>query len=154
MGTSELVAAIWKVTAEGGSAMRLTREGRYDPQESPDGTRVFYVVAHHEGEKLSQEIWSVPVNGGDERFETSMATNASWAPTRDGIYFLDGVDVGLRRGRLRFFDFATHHLKTLAELELGATFPGDMSVSRDGRTIFYSEIDNRAADIMLVEGFR
>jgi len=29
-----------------------------------------------------------------------------------------------------------------------------MSISRDGRTIFYAEIDNRAADIMLVEGFR
>jgi Tol biopolymer transport system component len=154
LGTSELATAIWKMPAEGGSAVRLTREGRYDPQESPDGARIFYVVAHHNGAKLSEEIWSMPVNGGDERRETPMVTNASWAPAQRGIYFLDGVDVGLRRGRLRFFDFATQHLETLVELEPGAVFPGDMSISRDGRTIFYAEIDNRAADIMLVEGFR
>ena len=36
--------AIWKVPAEGGTAVRLTKEGRYDPQESADGTRLFYVV--------------------------------------------------------------------------------------------------------------
>ena len=80
---------------------------------------------------------------------------ASWAPARSGIYFLDGVDSsGGNRGRLRFFDFASRHLQKLAELEPGAVFPGDMGVSPDGRAIFYSEIDQRSADIMLVEGFR
>jgi Tol biopolymer transport system component len=148
-------AAIWKVPAEGGTAVRLTKEGRYDPQESVDGTRVFYVVADHEGANVTAQIWSVPSNGGDERRETVMTTNASWAPAQGGIYFLDGIDSnGGSRGRLRFFDFASRHLLMLAELEPGAVFPGDMSVSRDGRTIFYSEIDQRLADIMLVEGFR
>jgi Tol biopolymer transport system component/DNA-binding winged helix-turn-helix (wHTH) protein len=152
--TSQEPAAIWKLPADGGAAIRLTKEGRYDPQESPDGTRIFYVVADHEGGKLTEEIWSVPADGGDERLETPMTTNASWTPAERGLYFLDGVDVGLRRGRLRFFDFATRHFQNVAELEPGVTFPGDMSVSRDGKTIFYSEIDNAVADIILVEGFR
>ena len=153
-GNSQEPAAIWKVPVEGGAAMRLTKEGRYDPQESMDGTRVFYVVADRQGMERSDQIWSVPADGGDERLETPMATNASWAPAQHGIYFLDGVDVGLPRGRLRFFDFTTKRLQTLAELHSGVVFPEDMSVSRDGRTIFYSQMDLPAADINLVEGFR
>ena len=56
--------------------------------------------------------------------------------------------------RLRFFDFTTKRLQTLAELHSGVLFPEDMSVSRDGLTIFYSEMDVPPADIILVEGFR
>jgi hypothetical protein len=139
---------VWKVAAEGGSAVRLTKKGRYDPQESADGTRVFYVVGDH-------EIWSVPTGGGDERRETIMTTNASWAPAQGGIYFLNNRFLNNResRARLTFFDFATRHVQKVAELEAGF-FPGNISVSRDGRTIFCSEIKEIFADIMLVEGFR
>jgi Tol biopolymer transport system component len=144
--------AVWKVPVEGGDPVRLTKDGRVDPQESTDGKRVFYVVPKRA--EQSEEVWSVSVDGGDERLETRMTVNASWAPSQSGIYFLDGSDVGLGRGRLRFFDFTTRRFQNLAELEPGAVFPGDISVSRDGRTIFYSEIDQRVGDIMLVEGFR
>ncbi len=132
---------VWKVAAEGGTAVRLTKKGRYDPQESTDGTRVFYEVGDH-------EIWSVPTSGSNERRETVMPTNSTWALAQDGIYFLDKVG-----GRLTFFDFATRHVQKVAELEPGF-FLGNMSVSRDGRTIFYSETKEIFADIMLVEGFR
>jgi dipeptidyl aminopeptidase/acylaminoacyl peptidase len=40
-GASQEPAAIWKLPVEGGTAIRLTKEGRYDPMESVDGTRVF-----------------------------------------------------------------------------------------------------------------
>jgi Tol biopolymer transport system component/DNA-binding winged helix-turn-helix (wHTH) protein len=144
--------AIWKVPAEGGAAVQLTKEGRFDPMESVDGTRVFYVVDLYEGRKLTNQIWSVPADGGEERYETAMTTNASWGPARDGIYFIDDAVTG-SPGRLTFYDFATRHSHKVAELPR-AGFPGDLSVSRDGRIIFYAQTDEFAADIMLVEGFR
>jgi Tol biopolymer transport system component/DNA-binding winged helix-turn-helix (wHTH) protein len=132
---------VWKVPAEGGTAVRLTKKGSYSPQESADGTRVFYVAG-------GDEIWSVPTEGGDERHETVMTTTASWALVERGIYFLDG-----NGGRLTFFDFATRQVQEVAKLDSGF-FQGNVSVSRDGRTIFYSETKEGFADIMLVEGFR
>jgi Tol biopolymer transport system component/DNA-binding winged helix-turn-helix (wHTH) protein len=134
--------AIWKVRAEGGAAVRLTKEHRYNPQESADGTRVFYLAG-------DREIWSVLTDGGDERHETVMPTDASWAPAQGGFYFLNGAS-----RRISFFDFATRHVQKVVELESDTAFPGNMSVSPDGRTLFYSKIDKAFADIMLVEGFR
>jgi Tol biopolymer transport system component len=144
--------AIWKVPAEGGTAVRLTKEGRYDPKVSADGTRVFYVVGEHQGARISEQIWSVPTAGGDERLETVMTTNASWAPVQGGIYFIEDAFSG-SPGRLTFFDFSNRHVHKVAELQRGG-FPGDLGISPDGRTIFYSQLDKIVADIMLVEPFR
>jgi hypothetical protein len=90
----------------------------------------------------------VVTEGGDERHETVMTTTASWALVERGIYFLDG-----NGGRLTFFDFATRQVQEVAKLDSGF-FQGNVSVSRDGRTIFYSETKEGFADIMLVGGFR
>ena len=139
--------------AEGGAAVRLTKEGRYDPKESADGTRVFYVAGDQEKKNYTEQIWSVPTDGGDERYETAMTTYASWAPAKGGIYFLDGAVSG-SPGHLSFFNFAARHFQKLAELDPGAGFPGDLGISPDGRAIFYSQMDEITADIMLVEGFR
>ena len=75
----------------------------------------------------------------------------SWAPAQAGIYFLEGDG---NRGRISFFDFAGRHVQKVAELEGHENFAGSISVSPDGRAIFYSKIDQASADIMLVEGFR
>jgi hypothetical protein len=112
------------VSAEGGAAVRLTSEDRYDPKESLDGKRVFYVLRNHQGANLTEQIWSVAADGGDERYETAMTTNASWAPGNGGIYFLDDAVSG-SPGHLRFFDFASRHFQELTELDRDAGFPGD-----------------------------
>jgi len=122
----------------------LTKDGRYDPQESADGTRVFYAVGDH-------EIWSVLKDGGDERRETAMPTYASWTLSQGGIYFLDH-DRSV--GRISFFDFATRRVQKLAELPGAGFSSGDLSVSSDGRAIFWAQRDKALADIMLVESFR
>ena len=54
---------------------------------------------------------------------------------------------------MRFYDFATHAVKEIAGLP-GAPAPyvGGISVSRDGRYVLYSQIDETASDLMLVDG--
>ena len=55
--------AIWKAAVEGGAAIRLTGEGRSFPQESVEGTRLYF----YRNEDGRREAWSASVNGGDER---------------------------------------------------------------------------------------
>src|SRR6202022_2923024 len=140
--STEPPMAIWKVPRDGGIAVRMTKRGYY-PQESTDGKRVFYVV----GGNLS-ELWSVPVNGGDERREEGMPalrSDAHWTPVQDGIYFIDGS--------VYYFDFSTRHIDKVSELP-GLDPWGGIAVSSDGRTLLFSAVDHYDSDIMLVEGFR
>jgi hypothetical protein len=97
------------------------------------------------------EIWSVPTDGGEERRETRIPAMWSWAPAQAGIYFLEG---GGNRGRISFFDFAARHVQKLAELEGRENFVGTISVSPDGRAIFYSKIDKPSEISCWCEGFR
>ena len=139
--------AVWKVPSEGGTAVRLTKEGFY-PQESADGTRVFYVLGHD-----PSAIWSVSVNGSDERREEGIPTlhsDAHWTPVQNGIYFIDG---STGSASLFYFDLSTRHLQKIAELR-GLDPWGGIGVSRDGRTLLFSAVDHYDSDIMLVEGFR
>jgi hypothetical protein len=66
----------------------MTKQLGYSPKESPDATRVYYVRRKPEDGNLTNQIWSVAADGGDERYVTSMTTNASWAPARGGSTFL------------------------------------------------------------------
>jgi Tol biopolymer transport system component/DNA-binding winged helix-turn-helix (wHTH) protein len=146
---SEPPMAVWKVPKDGGIAVRLTKEGYY-PQESPDGERVFYVVGGH-----PSELWSVPVNGGDERREEGMPTlqsDAHWTPAQGGIYFIN-INGSQEHFSIYYFDFSTRHIDKVSELP-GLDIWGGISVSSDGRTLLFSAVDHYDSDIMLVEGFR
>jgi Tol biopolymer transport system component/DNA-binding winged helix-turn-helix (wHTH) protein len=138
---------IWRVPAEGGAAVRLTRTGTY-PQESTDSTRVFYVVP---GER--SELWSVSVNGGDERREEGMpilVNFLSWTPAQKGIYFIDGHPSHLF---VSYFDFASRRVKTVQQLHGISFICCGIAVSRDDKDLLFSGIGALEADIMLVEDF-
>ena len=78
-----------------------------------------------------------------------------------GIYYIDrpSGEGGIREidrpsgeTRLQYFDFATRKSTTVAR-NLGNVFIG-LTVSPDGRTIFFSRVDSSVDDLMLVESFR
>ena len=66
-----------------------------------------------------------------------------------GVYYLEQ---SAGDARLQFFSFATRRSTTVAA-KLGRVGPV-VSVSSDGRTIFFSRIDSATDDLMLVEKFR
>src|SRR5205085_2820342 len=78
---------IRKVPAEGGKAVQITNEDAILPQESGDGTRIFYVNSLN-------RLKSASVNGGDERDVQGINSAASsfvmdrWTPSRNGLYFI------------------------------------------------------------------
>ena len=148
--STETPEAVWKVASEGGTAVRLTKDRGYYPQESADGERIFYVVR---GDRY--HIWSLPINGGDERHEDGMPSlrpqlSAAWAPAQNGIYFIDGFRAQFS---VNYFNSSTRHVNRVSELPgLGSVW-GGIDASVNNETLLYAGVGHREADIMLVEGF-
>jgi Tol biopolymer transport system component/DNA-binding winged helix-turn-helix (wHTH) protein len=148
---NEKNGGIWKVSAEGGTAVQLTNKPGAVPQESADGTQIFFGLQTANG----AEVWSISVDGGDERRVAGMPTLAwadEWVPAQNGIYFIDGR---AEPPTLNLFDLATHRIHRIFEMKGTVQDWGmGLSISADGGTLLYAQNDQGSGDIMLVEGFR
>jgi Tol biopolymer transport system component len=141
---------IWKEPAQGGAAVQVTKnKGSHEAFESLDGKFVYYAKWGVPG------IWKVPVAGGEETRVLDRARASTWALTRQGICFFDRN--GSPDNALRFYNFATGKATLLRE------FPKDtrvdmsstaLTVSPDGQWILYTQLDQSASNLMLVENFR
>jgi hypothetical protein len=69
---------------------------------------------------------------------------------RNGVYYT-APTAGYAGWNLQFFDFATRKTRTVIPMR-GVEFPG-IAVSKDGHNVFYSQVDNAGANIMLVENY-
>ena len=149
---------IWKMPADGGDAVQVTRSGGCHPLESPDGTRVIYARR-----SKGRGIWSVPVNGGAETLLLEAPRYNYWDLADDGVYF---VDLGEDNERLReeteetSFPVKRFCLRT-GETSTVATIVGrfrlgqrSFSVARDGRSIAWTVSRTQNADLMLIRDFR
>ena len=111
--------------------------------ESADGKTLYFV-------KDNGGLWQMPVEGGEERQIVTDVYRVNYAVTNKGIYFTprdqrDGTS------SVQFFNFATGAatliVKVPKPLDLGLT------VSPDGRTLLYSQVDYTGSNLMLVEDF-
>jgi Tol biopolymer transport system component len=139
---------IWKLAIDQPTQMlRVTHRGGTNPLESADGQRLFY----RKGGFPDFEIWSTPVNGGDERRALGpirAAPPAGWVPDPNGIYFIE-------MGRIAYYKFATGETTPITALARDAVIPGSgLAMSPDGRWLLYGQRDSSGSDIMLVENFR
>jgi serine/threonine protein kinase len=140
---------IWKVPAEGGSAVQLTADGGDLPQESFDGSRVFYVTNFH--------LRSISINGGDEEEYSEMGATLGllfmdrWTPGSNGIYFLDRSKT---LATLNLLNLSTRKISRVCDISGRVTDWGSgPSLSADGRTLVFATADRMEGDLMLVEGF-
>lgn len=143
---------IWKVPVEGGEARQVTRRGGLEGFESADGLFLYY----SKGIGLS-DIWRVPIEGGEESLVLELQKSGhrrSWAMAEDGIYF--AVAETPSRSAVEFFSFDTRRVeRRVAELERSIKEgPPGLTISRDGRWLLYTRIDQSGSDIMLMEDFR
>jgi Tol biopolymer transport system component len=153
-GAVGTTAQIFRHRAEGGggAAVQITTQGGFYPRPSPDGRRVYYT---HDSER--SEIWSVSVDGGDEQLVSGVPPRSSkwqtdWLVNASGIYFLDGDPP---RPGIHFLDFATGRTKRLADIPgRPEAWGGGLALSPDGRSLLFSQLDEIASDIMLIENFR
>jgi Tol biopolymer transport system component len=86
-GEDARIPTIWKVSSEGGRAVRITATEATYPQESSDGRYVYF--AH------IRRLWRVNTDGSAEQQVEGMpelqANGDTWAPTGSGIYFMADV---------------------------------------------------------------
>ena len=147
---------VWKVSAEGGQPVQVTLHGGRAPMESPDGRFLYYtkIQAFESSSPERDGLWQMPVAGGEERRVISQAIQEFyWTVARDGIYFVDPDTKPL--ATLKRFDLAGGRITTVSSLEkqVYCCNPA-VAVSPDGRTILFTQEDNLANDIMVVENFR
>ena len=112
--------SMWKVPADATDiaperATRLTSESGFEPEESFDGSTLYFFrfTADH---GLGQ-LYSVPVAGGSAiKVMDSLVHHGWWSVGRDGIYFIGMAagrppDAVLTKNRpIEYFSFATHRV--------------------------------------------
>jgi Tol biopolymer transport system component len=138
----------WKIPAAGGNGIQITKRGGGPGIESVDGKYFYY--------HKSQEIWKMPVEGGEETLVTSEPTNFMnmWALGGQGIYFTEPRAVA-HQTILKLFRFGSAKSSQIAVLD--QPIPGPftrLSLPADGRWLLYDQFDRNESDIMLIENFR
>jgi Tol biopolymer transport system component len=137
---------VWKAPAGGGEAIQVTRNGGHVAFESLDGKFVYYTK-----DQASSALWKMPLSGGEESQVLPSVDLRNFSLVNDGIYFIPGPGADGKYS-IQFLRFATGKVKTVVpipgQLEIG------LSVSPDGRSLLFSEIDEAGSDLMLVENFR
>lgn len=148
---------IWKMPAQGGDAVRVA-DG-FGSRESDDGKWLYFGKWVGGGESpergLKTSIFRTPVGGGAETLVFNGATERFWTLAGQRLYFMD-VNAKLH-ATLNCFDLATRKSTRIADVEKEpfALLPwAGLSVSPDGSSIIYPQLDQQISRIMLVENFR
>jgi len=140
---------VWKVPAEGGKPVQVTRGGGFAAWDSMDGKTLYYAKSKYE----NPEIWQVPAAGGTERMVASTVrpkTWAAWSVTNRGIYFCPHEGEG-QPPVIEFYEFESRLTRQLALLDKS---PFWMSVTADGKQMFYDQAGQDESSILLVESYR
>ncbi|HEY1759570.1 MAG TPA: protein kinase [Bryobacteraceae bacterium] len=136
---------VWKMPVQGGDPVQVTRGGGIAPVESPDGKTLYFTKEMGMG-----GLWKMPVDGGPETQVIPDVHRYDYAVTGKGIYFATEGTRG-RSAAIQFLNLATgittQIVKVDKPLELGLT------VSPDGRSLLFSQVDSYGRDLMLVENF-
>jgi hypothetical protein len=101
------------------------------------------------------ELWSASAKGGDERSVAGMPPLRwpdQWTPSPSGLYFLNAEATP---PTINLFDPVSRHIRSVAQLQGDVKdYGAGLSLSGDGHILVYAESDQRAADIVMVEGFQ
>ena len=147
---------IWKMPADApdaaAAAVRITRHGGIEADDSPDGRYLYYAKRGTPG------VWRLPLDGpgaaGEERV-LDIGGEGRWVSRPGGILVLAG-ELGIPPA-IRFFDFATQHTSQVLALPAEWDFVeygGALAVSPDGQCAVVNIERIVESDLMLVEGFR
>lgn len=132
----------WKVPTTGGPATKVTDVQATVYRESPDGNWLFAGTTQQQT-RIALADGEATVVLRDEIFDAAV--------TSRGLYYLSPSADRLS-ATLRLMPFDGGEPRTLGVIP--HTTSGGLSVSSDFTSIVYSQCDQCAADIMLVEGFQ
>jgi Tol biopolymer transport system component/tRNA A-37 threonylcarbamoyl transferase component Bud32 len=134
---------VWKMPAGGGDPVQVTHHGGFAALESPDGQTLYY------SRWVSADgIWRMPVTGGEEtRVIPDLWRWGSWDLANNGIYFVPS-----RGDTIQFYSFAGGKTETLTHLSRPTSF--GLTITADGATILYPQVDTDRSELLVSESFR
>jgi serine/threonine protein kinase len=140
---------IWKISSAGGPATQVTRSGGRFALESPDGKWLYFAA--------SGVLRRMPLQGGEETdYVRDLAAPRLSFPVMPflvaakGVYYL-GMSADKRGALIRFIGHTGGESKTLGSIARAPA--AGLSLSSDGRFLLYSQYDQSAAELLLVENF-
>ena len=135
---------IWRMPAQGGPASQLTRSGGAIAFDSVDGAYLFFSKFNAPG------IWMLALESGQEScIVPSLYTIDSFAVTKDRIYFARRTEED--QASLAFMSLSNRLTRDLARIN--AEVESSLSVSPDGNSLLYVQVDQSGSDLMLVDNF-
>jgi dipeptidyl aminopeptidase/acylaminoacyl peptidase len=137
--------SVWKVPSHGGHAIKIAQTQASYPLESVDGQYVYFIRVNR--------LWRVQSDGSDERVVKGMPKLSidEWFPSGSGIYFISRSGA---KPAIEFFDLKTEKIRRVYEFEKPVPgWIGGMPVSRDGRWLFFPQLDEQSSNLMLIENW-
>lgn len=143
--------AIWKMPSAGGTAVQVTPHAGFFGQESPDGRFLYFTKTWDDlGPLSANEIWRMPVGGGDETLVVKgIKSYRNFVVGRRAIYYAHSA---AGRDSIHAHDLSTGRSKVVLELP-GRTASG-LSLSPDDRYLLYSQVDDEGSELMRADNFR
>jgi eukaryotic-like serine/threonine-protein kinase len=143
--------AIWKMPSAGGTAVQVTPHHGFFGQESPDGRFLYFTKTwDYPGPTSANEIWRMPVNGGDETLVVKGITSyRNFVVGRRAIYYAHS-EAG--RDSIRVHDLGSGRSKVV--FDLPKPIASGLSLSPDERYLLYSQVDDEGSELMRVDNFR
>ncbi len=149
-----MIADTWRISPNGGEAIRLTHNGSFEPRESPDGRYLFYLDRPPAGLAIGStaRLMRLPLGGGHEEQFLEGVRPFLWSVTNTGIVFVtreadfDAIDV---------YRFSDQRVARVGRL--GFRIPGiytHMTASRDGRWALATKMARFDTDLMRLDNFR
>jgi Tol biopolymer transport system component/DNA-binding winged helix-turn-helix (wHTH) protein len=140
-------AGIWKIPIGGGAASEVPNgQGQY-AIEDMDGTGLYIAV----GSRLPKLVHLSLKTGLRRDVLPSMANPSGFAISSEGIYSLSPPnDAG--RSEIRFLPYGAKQSRVIRAIS--RPVESGLSITADGRTVVYSQVDREESTLMLVEGFR
>ena len=146
---------------------RLLREGQAVPLPPKAFDLLLRLVRHH-GHLLGKDellklvwpdmfveeanLWRTPVEGGEEvEVLPGISDWSTFAPVARGIYFIPSRGP-TAPASIQFLSFLDGRIKTIIGIAK-PVFVG-LTVSPDGKSLLYTQIDQEVSDLMVVERFR
>ena len=143
---------IWRVPANGGDAVQITRGGGAEPLASADGKWIYY-TKKGSGAELHRISAAATAESSDETPVSQVnAANFQniWTLTKSGVYFV--TQTGKSAAEIKFFEFSTERVSKIAETDrLKASGSAGIAVAPDGKSIVFAQFDQDASNIMLAE---
>jgi Tol biopolymer transport system component len=135
---------IWRMRPDGTQLSPVTTHGAFFYEITPDGLWVYF-----QGEGTGP-LYRAPASGGPDSMIVPLVHYRDFAVNNDGLYLLPPNANG--HPSVRLLSSKDNRIHTVGSLDAD-NVPG-ISLSPDGRFLYYAKNDDESADIMLVDDFR